>query len=64
MIYSFIKADEAEKLRIEAEAQRLHAAEFSSTLQNSINEITIELKRQEAINLELREAIDLCNSNK
>lgn len=61
LIYSFIKADEAEKSRIEAENQRSEMIRVSGEYQNSLNEAVNKMKRQEAQILELKDALESCN---
>ncbi|MEP1033330.1 hypothetical protein [Ekhidna sp.] len=65
LIYSFIKADEANKARVMAEEQRLEAVrlqEMAVELQMRAQEAAAEAKRQEAISLELKDALELCKS--
>ncbi len=72
LVYSFIKADEADKSRIEAENQfseRIRVEKESDALRKMALEAASEAKRQEAMALEQREvaeelkkALELCQS--
>lgn len=58
LIYSFIKADEADKARIEAEAQKLEAEKLRDQavqLRDNAEKSATEAKRQEALALEQRD---------
>ena len=65
LIYSFIKADEAEKSSEEARVYQKEAEALRDeavSLMEMAQEAVAEAKKQEAISLELKEALEACKN--